>query len=80
MSIGRIMLYGVPGDIGGAATKLRDLILILKSIGCIITIVAPDAKWARSHHLKEISRLHGISIECISNVSLTLGHIVLAVC
>lgn len=74
------MLYGVPGDIGGAATKLRDLISILKSIGCIITIVAPDSNWARSHHLKEISRSHGLRIECISNVSLTLGHVVLAVC
>ena len=78
--MGRILIYGVPGDVGGAATKLRDLVQLLRSIGFSLTIVAPDVLWAKSGHLKNLSRTLSIPIERISDVCPAMGDVVLAVC
>ena len=78
--MGRILIYGVPGDVGGAATKIRDLAYLLGAGRSAITVITPDASSAKNRQLRIIAANLGLTVQRLSDVNAEAGEAVLAVC
>ena len=74
-----MFLYGVPGYVGGAATKILDLINLLKN-ELPITIIVPDTKWLKDKSFLKLSSTLGVDVKRLSDVESFKGETLLAVC
>ena len=59
MSQKQLFIYGIPGTVGGAATKIRDIIRLLRS-DFEITVVMSDVKYFKSSEVISFLKQYGI--------------------
>jgi hypothetical protein len=75
-----MFIYGVPGYIGGAATKVNDLAELLINNGIPVKFVLPEISWTRNEQVKSIARKRNIPLLTIANVDKNGGDVVVAIC
>lgn len=75
----RLWLYGMPGDVGGAATKLRDLVRLLGD-RVRITVVVPDRAHERDPQVMKTLKRMPVSVCCLDDLPKSQGEVCLAVC
>ncbi|HXT42280.1 MAG TPA: glycosyltransferase [Candidatus Angelobacter sp.] len=74
-----LYLFGVPGRIGGAATKIAHLIKLLQQ-DFNITLVLPNIAWCKDKDVKQLTEPHGVHCFLLKNLSKTLEGVALAMC
>src|SRR5207249_3880543 len=74
-----IYIFGVPGKVGGASTKLAHLIRLLHRV-CRITVVLPHVAAAQDKDVKNLTAPYVVSCVLLKDLPRKLDGVALAVC
>lgn len=74
-----LFLFGTPGNIGGAATKIKHLIELLKH-DFDITVVVTNSHWLKDWEVQHICAAHQIPVKHLSQLPDRLDGIGLSIC
>jgi hypothetical protein len=75
-----VMIYGVPGEVGGAATKIRDLIKLLAPHVPGIVLIVPDKGWSQNSFVKRLVNNYSMQVRYLAEVTSCATGVVLAIC
>src|SRR5438876_3673889 len=72
-------VFGVPGKLGGAATKIAHLIKLLHR-DFAITVVLPQIGFCKDKEVRQITEPHGVRCVLVKDLPKQLEGVALAVC
>src|SRR5947207_498559 len=78
---GRLNLYlfGIPGKVGGASTKIRHLIYLLKDV-FQITVILNSSAWLKNDEVTSFLKCQGVRYCLLKDLPQQLHGIALVIC
>ena len=75
----RLYLFGIPGKVGGAATKIRHLIYLLKEV-FDVTVILNSASWLKNQVVVSFLKHQGVRYCLLKDLPRQLEGVALVIC